>query len=82
MSCKQIKLFLIGGTLGGLTTAEITNWTVIFCRQPLGRGRAGQAGRDVSGTTAIIGESVLAGEGRIVLDVARYTVVTTRWSMD
>ena len=27
MSGKQIKLFLIDGTPGGLTTAEITNWT-------------------------------------------------------
>lgn len=27
MSSKQIKLFLIDGTPGGLTTAEITNWT-------------------------------------------------------
>jgi hypothetical protein len=36
----------------------------------------------VSGVGAIIGESVPAGEGRIVLDVVRYTVVTTRRSMD
>ncbi|MGH3595927.1 MAG: GIY-YIG nuclease family protein [Mycobacterium sp.] len=27
MSGKQIKLFLIDGSAGGLTTAEITNWT-------------------------------------------------------
>ncbi len=27
MSEKQIKLFLIDGTPGGVTTAEITNWT-------------------------------------------------------
>jgi hypothetical protein len=27
MSGKQIRLFLIDGMLGGLTTAEITNWT-------------------------------------------------------
>lgn len=27
MTGKQIKLFLIDGTAGGLTTAEITNWT-------------------------------------------------------
>jgi hypothetical protein len=27
MSGKQIKLFLIDGTPGGLITAEITNWT-------------------------------------------------------
>lgn len=27
MSGKQIKLFLVDGTPGGLTTAEITNWT-------------------------------------------------------
>lgn len=27
MSGKQIKLFLVDGTAGGLTTAEITNWT-------------------------------------------------------
>ena len=28
MSGKQIKLFLVDGTPGGLTTAEITNWTI------------------------------------------------------
>ena len=27
MTGKQIKLFLVDGTPGGLTTAEITNWT-------------------------------------------------------
>lgn len=27
MSGKQVKLFLVDGTPGGLTTAEITNWT-------------------------------------------------------
>ena len=27
MSGKQIRLFLVDGTPGGLTTAEITNWT-------------------------------------------------------
>ena len=27
MSGKQIKLFLVDGSAGGLTTAEITNWT-------------------------------------------------------
>lgn len=27
MSGKQLKLFLVDGTPGGLTTAEITNWT-------------------------------------------------------
>lgn len=27
MSGKQIKLFLVDGTPGGLSTAEITNWT-------------------------------------------------------
>jgi hypothetical protein len=27
MGGKQIKLFLVDGTAGGLTTAEITNWT-------------------------------------------------------
>ena len=27
MSGKQIKLFLVDGTPGGVTTAEITNWT-------------------------------------------------------
>jgi len=38
--------------------------------------------RDVSDVALIIGESVPAGEGRIVLDVVRYIVVTTRRSMD
>lgn len=38
--------------------------------------------RDVSDVAGMIGGSVPAGEGRIVLDVVRYTVVTTRWSMD
>jgi len=27
MAGQQIKLFLVDGTPGGLTTAEITNWT-------------------------------------------------------
>lgn len=27
MNGKQVKLFLVDGTPGGLTTAEITNWT-------------------------------------------------------
>lgn len=36
----------------------------------------------VSEVGAIIGESILAGERRIVLDVLRYIVVTTRRSMD
>lgn len=27
MSGKQVKLFLVDGTPGGMTTAEITNWT-------------------------------------------------------
>src|SRR5664280_2488722 len=27
MGGKQVKLFLVDGTPGGLTTAEITNWT-------------------------------------------------------
>ena len=27
VSGKQVKLFLVDGTPGGLTTAEITNWT-------------------------------------------------------
>ena len=36
MSGKQIKLFLVDGTPGGLTTAEITNWTghVLSARRP------------------------------------------------
>lgn len=38
--------------------------------------------RDVSDVFAIIVGSVPAGERTIVLDVARYTVVTTRRSMD
>jgi hypothetical protein len=27
VSGKQVKMFLVDGTPGGLTTAEITNWT-------------------------------------------------------
>ena len=27
MSGKQVKVFLVDGSPGGLTTAEITNWT-------------------------------------------------------
>jgi hypothetical protein len=37
---------------------------------------------DVSEVVGIIGESVLAGEGRIGLGVARCTVVTTRRNVD
>lgn len=51
MSGKQIKLFLVDGTPGGLTTAEITNWTghVLSARRsdladPLKRDEAGRSG--------------------------------------
>jgi hypothetical protein len=37
---------------------------------------------DVSEATVMIGESVPAGEGRIALDVVRYTAMATRWNMD
>ena len=51
MSGKQIKLFLVDGTPGGLTTAEITNWTgsVVSARRSelaelLRREEAGRTG--------------------------------------
>jgi hypothetical protein len=34
MTGKQVKLFLVDGSAGGLTTAEITNWTGKVIRAP------------------------------------------------
>jgi hypothetical protein len=36
MTGKQVKLFLVDGTPGGLTTTEITNWTgsIVSARRP------------------------------------------------
>ncbi|MGO2632147.1 MAG: GIY-YIG nuclease family protein [Galactobacter sp.] len=51
MNGKQVKLFLVDGTPGGLTTAEITNWTgsVVSARRSdlaelIGREEAGRTG--------------------------------------
>ncbi len=73
MSGKQIKLFLVDGTPGGVTTAEITNWTGHVCsarRSDLGDllkrpevGRTGvylllgDATGEVGGVRCYIGEA-------------------------
>lgn len=73
VSGKQIKLFLVDGTAGGLTTAEITNWTghVLSARRSdlsdlLGRDEAQRTGvyfllgddeGAVGGTRLYIGEA-------------------------
>jgi len=71
MSGKQVRLFLVDGTPGGLTTAEITNWTghVLSARRSdigglLQRLEAGRTGvylllgaDDVGGTRCYIGET-------------------------
>jgi len=78
MSGKQIKLFLVDGTPGGLTTAEITNWTGHVLRASrseladlLKREEAQRAGvyillRDdeaaVGGTRCYIGEADIVAE--------------------
>lgn len=78
MSGKQIKLFLVDGTPGGLTTAEITNWTGHVLRASrsdladlLKRDEAQRTGvymllRDdeaaVGGTRCYIGEADIVAE--------------------
>jgi hypothetical protein len=82
MSGKQIKLFLIDGTPGGLTTAEITNWT----GHVLSAGRSDLADllkRDEAqrtGAYLLLGDDEAAvgntrcyiGEGDIVADRLRH----------
>lgn len=66
MSGKQVKLFLIDGTPGGLTKAEITNWTGHVLAGPrsdlaqlLGREEARR-----TGVYLLLGEGDGIGEGR------------------
>lgn len=82
MSGKQIKLFLVDGTPGGLTTAEITNWT----GHVLSASRSDLAGlvkRDEAqrtGAYILLGDDEAAvgntrcyiGEADIVADRLRY----------
>lgn len=82
MSGKQVKLFLVDGTPGGLTTAEITNWTghVLSARRS---DVAGLLKRDETQRTGVyllladdetaIGETrCYIGEADVVADRLRY----------
>lgn len=67
MSGRQIKLFLVDGTPGGLTTAEITNWTGHVISAP--RNKTGELlARDESRRTGVY---LLLGEDKEVDDDAR-----------
>lgn len=72
MSGKQVKLFLVEGTPGGLTTAEITNWTGHVLAGPrsdlaqvLGREEARR-----TGVYLLLGEGDGVGEGRCYIGEA------------
>lgn len=72
MSGKQVKLFLVDGTPGGLTTAEITNWTGHVLAGPrsdlarlLGRDEARR-----TGVYLLLGEGDGVGEGRLYVGEA------------
>lgn len=82
MSGKQIKLFLVDGTPGGLTTAEITNWTghVLSARRSdladlLRRDEAQRTGVYflLGDDEAVVGDTrCYIGEADIVADRLRY----------
>lgn len=82
MSGKQIKLFLVDGTPGGLTTAEITNWTghVLSARRSdlsdlLGREEAQRTGVYflLGDDESAIGDTRLyIGEADVVAQRLRY----------
>ncbi|WP_102142733.1 GIY-YIG nuclease family protein [Mycobacterium hubeiense] len=82
MSGKQIKLFLADGTPGGLTTAEITNWTghVLSARRSdladlLKRDEAQRTGAYLllgEDETAIENTRCYIGEADVVADRLRY----------
>ncbi len=72
MSGKQVKLFLVDGTPGGLTTAEITNWTGHVLAGP--RSDLAQVlGRDEARRTGVyllLGEGDDLGEGQCYIGEA------------
>lgn len=82
MSGKQIKLFLVDGTPGGLTTAEITNWTghVLAARRSdladlLGREEAQRTGVYflLGDDESIVGDTrCYIGEADVVAERLRY----------
>lgn len=79
MSGKQVKIFLVDGTPGGLTTAEITNWTghvMTARRSDLGdlirRDEAGRTGVYLLlGDDEEGGERCYIGEADVVADRLR-----------
>ena len=80
MSGKQIKLFLVDGTPGGLTTAEITNWTghLISARRShladlLKRDEAQRTGAYflLGEETAVTGPHCYIGEADVIADRMR-----------
>lgn len=72
MSGKQVKLFLVDGTPGGLTTAEITNWTGHVLAGP--RSDLAQVlGREETRRTGVyllLGEGDDLGEGQCYIGEA------------
>jgi hypothetical protein len=78
MSREQIKLFFVHGTPSGVTTAEITNRTAMFCRPVAANWRNSSTGTrataplgkwtDVSDASGIIG-GVPAAKGTIVVGI-------------
>lgn len=82
VSGKQIRLFLVDGTPGGLTTAEITNWTghVLSARRSdladlLKRGEAQRTGVYLllGDDEAAVGDTrCYIGEADVVADRLRY----------
>lgn len=82
MSGKQIKLFLVDGTPGGLTTAEITNWTghVLSARRSDLADLLKRAEAQSTGVYFLLGDDEAAvgdtrcyiGEADVVADRLRY----------
>lgn len=82
MSGKQIKLFLVDGTPGGLTTAEITNWTghVLSARRSDLAGMLGREEAQRTGVYLLLGDDEAAigetrcyiGEADVVADRLRH----------
>jgi len=80
MSCEQIKL-LYRWHARRSDDGDNHNWTGISVDSSSGMAELGMRAKCVGGRWDHL-ESVPAGEGRIVLDVVRSIVVTTRRNMD
>lgn len=72
MSGKQVKLFLVDGTPGGMTTAEITNWTghvLAGPRSDLAQVLAREETRR-TGVYLLLGDGDALGEGQCYIGEA------------